>query len=209
MKNLKCILPFFLLGLFLAGCSVDEGPLPSDVEPMAQEVSALKGAKKKHEVPFKSTFEVWTVPFPVEDWPDDGLYHQKLEGIGKATHMGKATLLIPDEGIYFPPGSPISEADNIEVILTGANGDELWFRYTSRVDGSPLGNVGEAGAIIVEDADGEIWGGTGRFEHATGQITYEGVWPFYWVDPPGEGPGEEPYPVFENGICTFNGTIKY
>ncbi len=197
MKNRVFILSLFLLGLFLAGCSEGEGPLPADVAPLSvEDQSALKAAKK-HAVPFKCEFEMWGVPIddPNPDNPDD-LVHQMLWGAGKASHMGKTEILIPDEGLDFS-FFPTASADNVEVILTAANGDELWFRYSSEFDLSPM-LEGETGVIIVEDADGEIWGGTGRFKGATGEITYEGVWPFT------EWGGE-----FGAGTCTFNGTIKY
>lgn len=206
MKNLKFIFPIFLLGLFLAGCSVDEGPLPSDVEPLAEEESALKGAKK-HAVPFKSKFEMWGEP--ILPTPPDDFYHQRLWGNGKATHMGKATIEIPDEALSFNFGvdPPVATATDVECILTGANGDELWFRYSSVSDPTMVPLV--PGVIIVKDADGVIWGGTGKFEGASGNITYEGYWPYTWFDDPDDDPDLGPQAVFDAGICTFNGMIQY
>lgn len=195
MKNRVLIFSMFLLGLFLAGCSEGEGPTPADAEPLSMESQAAFKAAKKHAVPFKCEFQMWGVPIDDPD-PPDGLVHQMLWGNGKANHMGKTELLIPDEGLDFTL-FPIVSADDVEVILTAANGDELWFRYSSVFDVSSM-LVEETGVIIVQDAHGEIWGGTGRFEDATGNITYEGVWPY-------TNYGDE----FGAGTCTFNGSIKY
>ena len=196
MKNLRFIFPIFLLGLFLAGCSYDEGPLPGDAEPLAEKESALKGAKKKHAVPFKNTFECWG-EFISMDGP---IVHQAVYGSGKATHLGKSELLITDEAIDMS-GSPWTTKD-VKVVLTAANGDELNLFYSSSIDPSPLAEP--SGAIIVEGAEGYIFGGKGRFENATGTITYEGVWPFHTEIIDGE-----PVQIFEIGTCTFNGTIQY
>ena len=69
MKTLKFIFPIFLLGLFLAGCEKEE-ILPASEDMPAKEESALKAAKKKHEVPFKSKFVLHSLNF----YPDDH-YH--------------------------------------------------------------------------------------------------------------------------------------
>lgn len=179
MKNRASILSFFLLGLLMAGCSYDEGPLPSDEEPLnTKEESVLKGAKK-HTVPFKSRFVMWSTDFYQNE--GEAFMHQELEGIGNATHMGKTNVAIPDELLY--PGDPWTAT--ADVILTAANGDELWFSYASEfvfVD-YPVDVVG----------DGPITGGTGRFEGASGWMTYTGHWPS----------------EIENGKVTFTGTIQY
>lgn len=209
MKTLKFIFPIFLLGMFLAGCSYDEGPLPGDVEPFAQEESALKGAKKTS-YDIESEFELIGIPANTPNGKPfsskGNLFHQKVYGSGNVYFQGEvlaADLLIVDEKIHMQKllTSWIMTTSNVKVVLTitdGDNiGDELHFNYSSEVDATPMFTSEDGtGEIVVEGADGIILGGTGIFDKAQGTITYKGVWPFTeW--------GE----VFEPGICTFNGTI--
>jgi hypothetical protein len=169
-----------LLGLFLAGCSYDEGPLPGDAEPLAQEESALKAAKKKHEVPFKSNFVLHSMNF-YPDAEEADKYHQELEGTGNATHMGKTKVLIPDELMYTEDF--VDWTATADVILTGANGDQLFFSYESSF-------TYDGGTHVI--GEGPITGGTGKFEYASGWMVYDGLWV--------EG---------EPGDVKFYGTIKY
>lgn len=188
MKNRAVVFSIIYLGLLMAGCSYDEGPVPSDAEPLnGKDEAVLKGAKN-HAVPFKSKFtcggEVITPEEP------DGLFHQTVFGLGNATHMGKTELLIPDEAIDMS-GDPFFTTTDVEVILTAANGDELWLSYSSEFDVSPMFED-PPGIIYVRDAMGSIDGGTGKFENATGYIVYEGDWD-----------------LSTGGICSFNGEILY
>lgn len=178
MKNPGFIFPFFLLGLFLAGCSYDEGPIPSDEEALnAKEEAVFKGSKK-HAVPFKSNFECWSIDF----FPDGEVadkYHQVLEGSGNASHMGKAKMEIPDELLY--TADFVDWTATADVILTAANGDKLFFSYASAF-------IYKAETHVI--GHGPITGGTGRFDGASGWMTYEGLWT-------------------ETGKVTFTGHIKY
>lgn len=185
MKKQRFILAFLLSGLILAGCSYNEGPLPADDQPL--EVKSTLKAKKIHTVPFKSTFTCGGEEITPEE--PDGLYHQLVYGSGNATHMGKTDLLIEDESIDMTDLEHCTaEAD---VVFTAANGDELWFHYSSEFD-LTTGFV-EPYIIYVRDAMGAIEGGTGRFENATGYIVYEGDWDM----------------STGVGICTFDGEIQY
>lgn len=168
-----------MLGLILASCSYDEGPLPFDEQPLeVKDESVLKGAKK-HPVPFKSTFDCWSVDFFQNEGEE--FWHQVVEGTGKVTHMGKTTLRIPDELLY-PDAEWFNWTATADVILTAANGHELWFSYASAfIYVLPVDVVGE----------GPITGGTGRFEGASGWLTYKGLWPD------------------ETGKVTFTGEIQY
>lgn len=190
MKKQGFILAFFLLGLIVAGCSYDEGPVPGDIDPLdAKEEAVLKSAKN-HVVPFKSKFTCGGEEITPEEL--DGLFHQTVFGLGNATHMGKAELLIPDEGIDMSSGFPLCFTENVEVILTAANGDELWLSYTSEFDLTPMFED-PPGTVYVREAMGTIDGGTGKFENATGNIVYEGDWNL----------------STGIGICSFNGEIQY
>lgn len=189
MKNRAFVFSIFYLGLLMAGCSYDEGPVPSDAEPLnGKDEAVLKGAKK-HAVPFKSTFTCGGEE--ITPGEPDGLIHQMVYGSGKATHLGKTGLLIPDEGIDMS-NFPLCSTTDVEVILTAANGDELWFSYASEFDLTPM-LEDPPGIVFVRDAMGTIEGGTGRFENATGYLVYEGDWDI----------------STGTGICTFNGEILY
>jgi len=189
MKKQGFILTFIFLGLFLAGCAYDEGPVPADIEPLdAKGETVLKGTKN-HAVPFKS--EITCGGEEITPAEPDGLFHQMVYGSGNATHMGKTELLIPDEGIDMS-NFPLCTTTDVEVILTAANGDELWFSYASEFDLTPM-LEDPPGIVYVRDAMGIIGGGTGRFENATGYLVYEGDWDI----------------STGIGVCTFNGEIQY
>jgi hypothetical protein len=179
MKKNGLISAFVLLGLIMAGCSYDEGPIPSEENPLnSQGEAALKGAKK-HPVPFKSKFVCRSIDFYQNEGED--FWHQVLEGEGNATHMGKTTLNIPDELLY-PDAAWYNWTATADVILTAANGDELHFSYASAfIYVLPVHVIGE----------GPITGGTGRFGNATGWMIYEGNWPD------------------NTGEVTFTGEIQY
>lgn len=187
MKKQVFVLAGFLMGLILAGCSFDEGFLPSDEQSSdVNDQSSLKSAQM-NVVPFKSTFTCGGEEIIPEE--PDGFFHQLVYGSGNATHMGKTELLIADESIDMTDmENCIAEAD---VVFTAANGDELWFHYSSAFD-LTTGFV-EPYIIYVRDAIGTVYGGTGRFENATGTIVYEGDWNM----------------TTGKGICTFTGEIQY
>jgi hypothetical protein len=189
MKNQGFILAFFLSGLFLAGCSYDEGPVPGDIEPLNAKGETVLKSTKNHAVPFKSKFTCGGEEITPEE--PDGLFHQMVYGSGNATHLGKTELLIPDEGINMDVFSNCY-TENVLVILTTANGDELWLSYSSTFDLTPM-LEDPPGVVYVRDAMGSIDGGTGRFENATGNIVYEGDWDI----------------STGIGICSFNGEIQY
>ena len=179
MNNQTWIVSVFILGLLLAGCSYGEGPVPGDAEPLSMEQDAMLKGSKKHAVPFKSSFECWSADFYQNE--GENFWHQVVKGAGKATHMGKTTLLIPDELLY-PDAAWYNWTATADVILTAANGDELHFSYASEfVYELPVHVIGH----------GPVTGGTGRFEGATGWLTYEGNWPD------------------NSGKVTFTGTIQY
>jgi hypothetical protein len=79
-------------------------------------------------------------------------------GAGNATHMG----------LYTEIGSAVISGDNpfaLQVsgyaILTAANGDELWVEINGQFNAM-------TGTITATDT---YWGGTGRFEDATGSAS--------------------------------------
>jgi hypothetical protein len=85
----------------------------------------------------------------------------RFEGIAQATHLGKVT----QTGTLFL--SPVPNEDGLlpgygSVILTAANGDQLFFNYTGLLN--PATGLG-TGAL-------EFAGGTGRFADAAGKGTF-------------------------------------
>jgi hypothetical protein len=180
MRKQRYMSVFVVLGIILTACSFDEGITPADDLPPADQNEAfLKGAKN-HEVPFKSKFLLTSLDFYMNEGED--FFHQELKGSGNATHMGKTEVYIPDELLY-PGEDGINWTATAEVILTAANGDKLFFNYASAFEfvSYPVDVIGY----------GTINGGTGRFENATGTMTYTGHWPG------------------ETGSVTFNGMIQY
>ena len=103
--------------------------------------------------------------------------------------MGKSELLIADESIDMTDLEHCTA--QADVIFTAANGDELWFNYESEFDLTTA--FEEPFMVYVRDAMGIIYGGTGRFEDASGYIVYEGDWNV----------------ATGTGICTFTGEIQY
>lgn len=190
MKNVKSLIPLVLLGLLLAGCSYNESLVPEDETAIEIQQESLMKSAKNHFVPFKSKFICWTEPITPET-PDE-YYHQAVYGNGNASHMGKTVLLIEDEPIDVS-GMPWTTED-IAVVLTAANGDELWFTYSSSFDPSPFFEVPpDPENLCVVHGEGPITGGTGRFEGASGTMAYDGDW----------------NPESGLGDCTFTGKIKF
>jgi hypothetical protein len=87
-------------------------------------------------------------------------------GSGRATHLGKFTLLSPHiAGLvdFLVLG---------DLIFTAANGDEL----QTTLDGNLQPFVDETGHVyLIGDVPGTITGGSGRFANATGTFTFSVV----------------------------------
>ena len=173
MKKINFISLLFLVFVFIVGCTVNDIPL--DVN---DDVTLKSG--EKHSVPFKSTFELWS------DGATSGppIINLIVYGSGNATHMGKTDLVVTETITTQEPPSPwLAEAS---VVATAANGDELHFDYTSVINPSDFPNLDVFGICIIT-------GGTGRFDGASGTLTYKGE-----------------FNADTNiGIATFNGNILY
>jgi hypothetical protein len=118
----------------------------------------FKTSEKK--ISFNSKFTVWSDPPPV------GYYiNATISGSGTATRMGKAKLAIQEIITTIPDTDPWKTV--AEVVITAANGEELYFSYTSTVDvaGTPV--MSFAGSC-------EVKGGTGSFKNAKGTLEYNG-----------------------------------
>lgn len=185
MKKVYLTIAFFGALLFCA-CEKDNSDLLIEDQATAQfEDGALKGAERhkgamKHEVPFKGQFVNWdqfASDLPASDPPSDlRLY---FDGEGYASHLGKTIQFQDQKWVFGPEGA---EGWG-EMILTAANGDELWSTYTSSFPYS----------TFIITGQGEFNGGTGRFEDASGTFTLV-----------------ETYDMDNNlGTSTYTGTIMY
>ncbi len=85
-----------------------------------------------------------------------------LEAGGVATHLGRNTLVGVSE-VSLVDGDQCGR----DIVVTAANGDELWFDF----DGI---SATDATGLITFSGDYTITGGTGRFAGAGGSGTYEG-----------------------------------
>ena len=173
------LIPMLIMSFILAfSCSI-----PDSWDDIGND-AVLKGGKK-HLVPFKSDFKITGS----ESSTGGDLMFQLVYGMGNATHMGKTELLV-DEIITM--NENLIWTAVADVVLTAANGDELHFTYNSEFDVSGFFS-GTSDKIIVV-GEGTITGGTGRFDDASGNIVYNGV--FYPIMP-------------TNSIASFDGEIKY
>jgi hypothetical protein len=107
---------------------------------------------------------------------DDGSMDQIIEGTGKATHLGAMTiwLSIHVEAGYYDAGMNAWVAPLYgEAVETAANGDTLCLS----VDGREIVPFDMNGVPIFPlplEASLEVTGGTGRFENATGTLSFAG-----------------------------------
>lgn len=178
MKKSNLVSVFIVSFILILGCSVPD--FWNDFDGDAD----LKSGKK-HLVPFNSSFKITGS----ESSTEDNLMFQLVYGLGNATHMGKTELFV-DEIITM--NQNLIWTAVADVVLTAANGDELRFTYNSEFDVSGF-FTGISDKIIVA-GEGTVTGGSGRFENASGNVIYNGV--FYPAAP-------------TNSIANFNGEIKY
>ena len=182
MKKIYFLLVFFG-ALLICACEKDNSDLlMEDLAQTQLEDGALKGAKK-HAVPFKASFETYELD---EEYPppDDGAdWRSYAHGIGNASHLGK-TVLWQDQ--RWLSDYPVDNTGWGDMILTAANGDELWSVYTNY-------HTWEDFPFFDITGDGVFTGGTGRFEDATGTFTLVETWNLF------EG----------KGTGTYTGEIYY
>jgi len=178
MKKINLISVLFVSIILAFSCSI-----PDSWDDVNNDAILKSG--EKHLVPFKSDFKITGS----ESTTEGGLMFQLLYGTGNATHMGKTGLLLNE---IITMNQNLVWTAVAEVVLTGANGDELHFTYESEFDVSEF-FAGTSDKIIVA-GEGTITGGSGRFEDASGNIVYNGV--FYPMEP-------------TKSIASFDGEIKY
>jgi hypothetical protein len=103
--------------------------------------------------------------------PPNGLF---LEMSGQATHLGQFTR---EEFAFLGPDGSVAGT----IVFTAANGDELWVSF-------------EGAFTTATGIDGlyTFTGGTGRFQGATGEATFQAY-----------------TPDFSYAEVTFDGTVSY
>jgi hypothetical protein len=124
---------------------------------------AAEVAEAEPAVPFKATIAISESIQPIGTPPC--FLIGDISGTGVATHLGKVTLVSSD------CINPISETTfsfvSNQVVLTGANGDQVFAAYN--------GNLTIEGAAGTITGGFQIVGGTGRYVQATGAGTVQGV----------------------------------
>ena len=92
-----------------------------------------------------------------------------ITGSGYATHLGKVTLSSYDCINFTSPTAFIFQMlQGMKVVLTAANGDQLFATYRGSATPQP-------GGVLLLSGTFSFMGGTGRFARATGTGTLDGV----------------------------------
>ncbi len=121
--------------------------------------AALAGGDQER--PFKQDLQGYVVGMGADAGCTEGaLWRTSMEGTGTVTHMGRVTW---EASHCFHPNGTFSDS---AITITAANGDQLFGEYTGAM----------TGATTWMEID-SFFGGTGRFEGATGLAHGTG-----WVD---------------------------
>lgn len=189
MRKFRCVLPLSLALLLIAGCSKME------IQPEPQNLTndfTLKGASAKngpdHFVPFKGSFDVYIDK--VTHIPPPPPKKQEVIGNGNVAHLGKTKVLVLQD--WYPPHPPplippYSGSGEGELIFTAANGDFLFAEYDDAT------GFHKTDALVYVSFTGHFNGGSGRFENAEGEFTWDGTY----------------FPLTNSGYATVKGEIKY
>lgn len=125
---------------------------------LALPIQALAGGQ----VPFKGSDTGHFTLTPNACGPNSAWLQVDITGTGKAKHLGKytydATECFDGTLFYFAAFR-----------MTGANGNSLVGTYSGTVGPGPSENV------ATYDQDAKVWGGTGRFEGASGKFHVSGL----------------------------------
>ena len=178
MKRLRYLLLFSFVMVILCGCSKQDAH---------QLGNPLDDADTKSNifVPFKGEFKVYVDH--VIHMPPPPPKEQLLLGDGQVTHLGKTDISMVQ--LWWPPKFPETPATGTgEVTFTAANGDILLASYED-------GKAYHYSTTYVEVTFTGYFkdGGTGRFEHAAGYFTWEGVY----------------NPITNEGFSIVDGEISY
>ena len=158
--------------LALAGCQEEAttGPVLTEADlslqqgPATVQQHSLRQGPDDGQRPFKGSF-AGTMASGVQCGDEPSQVMLYVQGKGQATHLGETTLDLTacwDMLTYQPVGAVLA-------VYTAASGDELRMRVV--------------GAYSMAGTDYEVYGGTGRFEAATGllHVTGEQYADFTWT----------------------------
>lgn len=117
-----------------------------------------------------------------------------IDGTGVAEHLGRLSAVSSHctRFDFFSPPPGLSQFGDGRMVLTAANGDELWITYSGSFLFYP-GATPDVGLSVVTFSTMTIVGGTGRFVDAGGSLT---------------GSAVDNFPAGPN-IVTLSGTIMY
>lgn len=169
MKTLKLSMVCIILFLFAVGCSE---LLPESDTGIINDEMLLKSKKKS--VPVSGEFSVWVNVPPA---PVDGILTQLEYGVSNEPHPSHLgiTKLFNEEVIYLSANTgqvPWDQVDpwqaNANVVLTAANGDELFIALKYEIDP-------ELFPKLLAYGNGPVTGGTGRFDDVTGEFDFTAV----------------------------------
>ena len=165
MKRVSLFLFLTAVVFFMTGCEFISEPSDSN--------SAIEPTLKSNKVPvpFSAVFSVWLTEAPA---PVDGVLEQVEYGISNAphpTHMG-ITEFYNEEIIYLSANTGIVPWEEVDpwtavanVTLTAANGDQMKVIINYTLDPKAFPQLKAEGI-------GTVNGGTGRFENATGELSF-------------------------------------
>jgi hypothetical protein len=155
-----------LLAPALAGCNPESPTSPPG------EITAAPGlsqALRRSPVPIsgrcEGSYEIIPIDFLPPPFEDLAAHGQVLvRETCRIAHLGKTTTL--GDNLTDFTGDPFVSAGSI--VLTAANGDELWATETGAVPGPGPSEVFTWSGSLT------FTGGTGRFQGATGTATFVG-----------------------------------
>ena len=159
-RNFKTITSILVLMLLFSACS-NENPFEPGTGKQGQDIMAVTAHPT---VPFHDDFlTTFTFVPPFPDPPTQIFSHLAIRGTGISTHMGRSQMF-EESQLNVLTGTQTGSG-----VTTGANGQELWYTYEgSGTDPDANGDLSFSGAITFT-------GGTGIFEGASGEGTYEGT----------------------------------
>jgi hypothetical protein len=96
-----------------------------------------------------------------------------IDSRGTAEHLGAVSVFQQHctRFPFFDPAPQRGVFDDGRMVVTTANGDELWVQYRGYFDFYPLPDRPDIGTSLLTYGPMTIVGGTGRFAHATGAFS--------------------------------------
>ena len=163
----KLILLSFIVLIFMVGGCSKQNPIDPQLDSAFNDGEQISLAKKVS-VPVKGYFETVIETFiPIEFINGQPVkFTMHIVGTGNVSHLGNCTVAFDQIGDYsINPNAPALSAPN--VVVTAANGDELYFESYGTANDNGTGNPTFTGSFTFT-------GGTGRFGNASGSATFTG-----------------------------------